>query len=132
MPANTMAMAGAYRTCFASRRRACASWRPDQATPPAYFSIDNGNTVLGTWNNHVAREISATGTRDSVSGGGPGPFGNDAFNDFSNPGVLNQITNTDLTLMHVLGWDAAQPLNVVIKGEMYFVASGSAVGRTIS
>jgi hypothetical protein len=58
------------------------------------------------------------------SGGGPGPFGYDAFNDFSNVGALNQITNTDLALMHVLGWEAAQPANVVIKGEMYFVDSG--------
>jgi hypothetical protein len=97
---------------------------PGPGHTTGYFSIDNGNTVLGTWNNHVARGDLADWDQGFGSGGGPGPFGNDAFNDFSNPGVLNQITNTDLTLMHVLGWEAAQPLNVVIKGEMYFVDSG--------
>jgi hypothetical protein len=97
---------------------------PGPGHTTGYFSIDNGNTVLGTWNNHVARGDLADWDQGFGSGGGPGPFGNDAFNNFSNPGVLNQITNTDLTLMHVLGWEAAQPLNVVINGEMYFVDSG--------
>jgi hypothetical protein len=97
---------------------------PGPGHTTGYFSIDNGNTVLGTWNNHVARGDLGDWDQGFGSGGGPGPFGNDAFNDFSNPGVLNQITNTDLTLMHVLGWEAAQPLNVVIKGEMYFVDAG--------
>jgi hypothetical protein len=58
------------------------------------------------------------------SGGGPGPFGNDAYNDFSNSGVLNQVTNTDLTLMHVLGWEANEPQNFIINGEMYFIDNG--------
>jgi hypothetical protein len=97
---------------------------PGPGHTTGYFSIDNGNTVLGTWNNHAARGDLGDWDQGFGSGGGPGPFGNDAFNDFSNPGVLNQLTNTDLTLMHVLGWQAAQPLNVVIKGEMYFVDSG--------
>jgi hypothetical protein len=97
---------------------------PGPGHTTGYFSIDNGNTVLGTWNNHAARGDLGDWDQGFGSGGGPGPFGNDAFNDFSNPGVLNQITNTDLTLMHVLGWEAAQPANVVIRGEMYFVDSG--------
>jgi hypothetical protein len=69
---------------------------PGPGHTTGYFSIDNGNTVLGTWNNHVARGDLGDWDQGFGSGGGPGPFGNDAFNDFSNPSVLNQITNTDL------------------------------------
>ena len=94
---------------------------PGPGHTTAYFSIDNGNTDLGTWNNHVARGDLADWDQAFGSGGGPGPNGNDAFNDFSNYGVLNQITNTDLTLMHVSGWQASQPLNVVINGETYLI-----------
>jgi hypothetical protein len=86
-----------------------------------YFSIDNGTTPLGTWNNHFLRGDFTDWDLGTGSGGGPGPQGSDAFNDFSNAGVLNQITNTDLTLMHMLGWEASQPPNIVINGEMYFI-----------
>jgi hypothetical protein len=97
---------------------------PGPALSTGYFSIDNGNTALGSWNNHAARGDLADWDLGSGNGGGPGPFGADAFNDFSAGGVLNQLTNTDLTLLHVMGWEAAQPLNVVFNGEMYFVDNG--------
>jgi hypothetical protein len=91
-----------------------------------YFSIDNGNTVLGTWNNFTSTGDLGDWNKNGNEhgGGGPGPSGSDSFDDFSNSGVLNQVTNTDLTLMHVLGWEASQPLNFVMNGEMYFVDSG--------
>jgi hypothetical protein len=98
---------------------------PGPGHSTAYFSIDNGTTVLGTWNNHAGSDF---GDWDSLGhqagGGGTGPSGNDAFNDFSNSGVLNQITNTDLTLMHILGWTPSEPDNFVLKGEMYYVQAG--------
>jgi hypothetical protein len=96
---------------------------PGPGHTTGYFSIDNGLTNLGSWNNHVARGDLGDWDLGFGSGGGPGPDGNDAFNDFSNPGVLNQITQNDLTLMQVLGWNPSQPDNFVINGEVYFVAS---------
>jgi hypothetical protein len=98
---------------------------PGPGHSTAYFSIDNGTTVLGVWNNHAGSDFgdwNANGNQ--AGGGGTGPSGNDSFNDFSDPGVLNQITNTDLTLMHVLGWTPSEPENFVLKGEMYYVQSG--------
>jgi hypothetical protein len=91
-----------------------------------YFSIDNGNTVLGTWNNFTSTGDLGDWNKNGneFGGGGPGPSGNDSFNDYSNTGVLNQVTNTDLTLMHELGWEASQPLNFVMNGEMYYVGPG--------
>jgi hypothetical protein len=98
---------------------------PGPGHSTAYFSIDNGATVLGVWNNHAGSDF---GDWDSIGsqagGGGTGPSGNDSFNDFSNSGVLNQITNTDLTLMHILGWTPSEPENFVLKGELYYVPSG--------
>ncbi len=96
---------------------------PGPGHTTGYFSLDNGLTNLGSWNNHVARGDLGDWDLGFGSGGGPGPDGNDAFNDFSNPGVLNQITRNDLTLMQVLGWNPSQPDNFVINGEVYFVAS---------
>jgi len=97
---------------------------PGPAHSTGYFSIDDGQTSLGTWNNHLFRGDLADWDQGTGSGGGPGPYGWDAFNNLSDADALNQLTNTDLTLMHVLGWEAAQPQNFVINGEMYFVDVG--------
>jgi len=90
----------------------------------AYFSIDNGQTNLGTWNNHPFRGDLGDWDQGTGSGGGPGPGGADAFNNLSDWGILNQFTNVDLTLMHILGWEASQPQNFVLNGEMYYVGPG--------
>ena len=109
-------------------RFSSAGMRSDSPGPghsTAYFSIDNGHTVLGVWNNHAGSDFgdwNANGNQ--AGGGGTGPAGNDSFNDFSNSGVLNQITNADLTLMHILGWTPSEPDNFVLKGEMYYVPTG--------
>jgi len=68
----------------------------------AYFSIDNGNTILGSWNNQISNGDLADWYPQ-----GPAPGGNDAFNDYSSPGVINVISGSDLTLMSALGWTTA-------------------------
>lgn len=89
-----------------------------------YFSIDDGATSLGSWNNHIAKGDLGDWDSGYGYGGGPGPSGNDSFNNESDYGVINGITQTDLTLMHVLGWDPSLPDNFVINGEIYYVAAG--------
>lgn len=65
------------------------------ASKPGYFSVDGGTTNLGGFN--------------TVSGGDAGDWGsamgNDSFNAFSNSGVINGISSTDLTLLDTIGWD---------------------------
>src|SRR6516162_1042765 len=65
----------------------------------AYFSIDNGTTNLGTWNNQ-----SSNGDLADWYPQGPASGGNDAFNDYINPGVLSVLSSSDITLMEALGW----------------------------
>jgi hypothetical protein len=65
----------------------------------AYFSIDDGATNLGTWNN-IPR-LGDTGDWDAPNG----PTADDAFNDDSNSSVINALSSTDVTLMNVLGYD---------------------------
>jgi hypothetical protein len=67
---------------------------------PSYFSIDGGNTNLNNFNNYT------TGNQGDLGDWAPSA-GNDAYDDNSNPGVINEVTPTDLTLMNVLGWDEA-------------------------
>ena len=68
----------------------------------AYFSINNGNTNLGSWNNDLSN-----GDLADWYPSGPAPGGNDAFNDYSNPGVINAFSSNDITLMEALGWTVA-------------------------
>ena len=63
----------------------------------ANFSIDGGNTSLGTWNN-----VTNNGDLGDWAGGT-----NDAFNAATGPGVINTMSTNDVTLMNVLGWDVA-------------------------
>jgi hypothetical protein len=64
---------------------------------PGYFSIDGGNTDLGAFN--------------TASGFDPGDWAssvkNDAFDAFLTSGVVNSVSNADLTELDVLGWDPA-------------------------
>ena len=64
---------------------------------PSYFSIDAGATNLDNWNNFQ------TGNGGDLGDWAPSA-GNDAYNDNSNPGVINAVTSTDITLMNALGW----------------------------
>ena len=65
----------------------------------AYFSIDNGTTNLGTWNNQTSN-----GDLGDWYPSGPAPGGDDSFNDYSDPGVINVVSADDVTLMAALGW----------------------------
>ena len=67
----------------------------------AYFSIDEGATNLGTWNN-LPRE-GDTGDWAAPNG----PTADDAFNGDSSDGVINVLSANDVTLMNVLGYDLA-------------------------
>src|SRR5215469_2415422 len=62
-----------------------------------YASADNGQTSLDAFN--------------TIQGGDLGDWassaGNDAFNAFSNPGVITTVTQSDLTTLNLLGWDPA-------------------------
>ncbi|HXK01449.1 MAG TPA: NF038122 family metalloprotease, partial [Verrucomicrobiae bacterium] len=62
------------------------------------FSVDNGNTLLKAFNT-----VSGGDTRDWQSGT------NDSYNAFSNSGVKNDISATDIRVMDVLGYDLAVP-----------------------
>ena len=65
----------------------------------AYFSINNGATNLGSWNNQVSN-----GDLADWYPSGPAPGGNDAYNDYSSPGAINVVSANDITLMEALGW----------------------------
>jgi hypothetical protein len=66
------------------------------AGPGQNFSIDNGTTLLKLYNNAQANNLD---TRDWA------PASNDSFNQFSNPGVTNGISDVDLREMDVIGYD---------------------------
>ena len=65
----------------------------------AYFSLDNGTTNLGSWNNQPSN-----GDLGDWYPQGPAPGGNDAFNDDSSPGVINVVSSSDIALMQAIGW----------------------------
>ena len=70
----------------------------------AYFSIDNGATNLGSWNNNANNGDLADWYGNNIPNGG-----DDAFDDYSSPGVLNAFSSSDVTLMEALGWTVVEP-----------------------
>jgi hypothetical protein len=68
--------------------------------PGNNFSIDSGGTLLKLWNNPLANGLDS---RDWA------PGSNDSFNQFSNSGVVNPVTDVDLRLMDVIGYDRIIP-----------------------
>jgi hypothetical protein len=60
------------------------------------FSIDNGTTLLKRENNYCSNGLD-------VDDWAPGT--NDAFNQFSNSGVVNGVSEVDLRQIDVLGYD---------------------------
>ena len=73
----------------------------------AYFSINNGSTNLGSWNNQISNGDLGDWYGNNIPNGG-----NDAFNDYSSSGVLNALSSTDLTLMQSIGWTVAPTATV--------------------
>lgn len=61
-----------------------------------FLSIDNGTTLLKQENNYCANGLD-------VDDWAPGT--NDSFNQFSNPGVVNSVSEVDLRNMDVIGYD---------------------------
>jgi hypothetical protein len=76
---------------------ASAGTRDFSASTPGYLSADGGASSLGTFN--------------TVSGGDAGDWassmGNDAFDAFSNSGVVNPVTANDINAMDLIGWNLA-------------------------
>ena len=68
----------------------------------AYFSINNGATDLGTWNNNPRN-----GDLGDWYGNHIPHHGDDAFDDYSSSGVVNVLSHSDLTLMRAIGWTTA-------------------------
>jgi hypothetical protein len=64
------------------------------------FSFDNGTSLLKLFNNAAANGLD---TRDWA------PGTDDAFNQFSNSGVVNGVSTADLQFMDVLGYDRIVP-----------------------
>ena len=69
----------------------------------AYFSIDNGVTDLGTWNNNASNGDLG----DWYGSPYPSSGAHDAFNDFDSAGVVNAFSTTDITLLQAIGWTLA-------------------------
>ncbi len=97
--------------------RQLASGAPDST---GYFSIDNGAHKLGIWNNDAnAGDLGDWNTDPTYQG--PGPHGEDSFDNAGDNGVYQPLTQTDLTLMQILGWDPLAPQNIVINGETFYI-----------
>ena len=88
----------------------------------AYFSINNGSTNLGTWNNDPNN-----GDFGDWYPQGPASGGHDAFNDYSSPGVINAMSANDVTLMEALGWSTQVNGIVVASAAAEAVQGGPAV-----
>jgi hypothetical protein len=91
-----------------------------------FFSIDNGVTLLKEFNNSAANHLD---TRDWEKGT------NDAFNQFSNSGVVNAVTAVDLQLMDVIGYGRVNPIGSLIEtvGHISFLRAhelGSGFGKS--
>jgi hypothetical protein len=81
-------------------------WEVRDFSRGGYFSIDGGITNLGDFN--------------SLSSGDAGDWapnvGSDSFLNVSLPGVIDNVTANDLTLMDILGYDRAPVYHIPIAG----------------
>jgi hypothetical protein len=84
-----------------------------RAGPGENFSIDNGATLLKLFNDSTANGLDS---RDWA------PGTNDAFNQFSDSGVVNPVSAVDLQLIDVIGYDSITPFAGAVPGVVY--ASG--------
>ena len=80
-----------------------------------FFSIDNGTTLLKGFNG-----VAGGDTRDWASGT------NDSFNAFSGPGVQNDLTNVDLRVIDVLGYDRIRAIVIPEPGSLALLGLGLA------
>jgi hypothetical protein len=71
--------------------------RDFSGTTPGYFSIDGGATNLNNFNTNPSGDF----------GDWASSAGNDAWRAFSDSGVINAVTETDLRFLDVIGFDLA-------------------------
>jgi PEP-CTERM motif len=72
------------------------------------FSINNGTTLLKVWNNAFQYGLDTRDWAPAPSPGQPNQGGDgspDSFNQYSSSGVVNNVTNVDLRLIDVIGYD---------------------------
>jgi hypothetical protein len=79
------------------------------------FSIDNGTTLLKLWNDPTTNGLDS---RDWA------PGTNDAFNQFSDSGVVNPVSALDLQLMDVIGYDLGVPAAAAAAAAPVFRVAG--------
>ena len=82
-----------------------------KAGSTAYFSINNGEKDLGSWNNDPNNGDLADWYGNDIPNGG-----DDAFDDYSPTGVVNIVSQSDITFMEALGWIGPQPSWTEIDG----------------
>ena len=85
-----------------------------------YFSVDNGVTNLDNFNTNPNGDY----------GDWAGSAGNDAFLAFSQSGVGDAISATDLKLMDVLGWDTVLSSPPVVTAQNVIVGAGQSVAAS--
>jgi hypothetical protein len=93
--------------------------------PGNSFSIDNGNTLLKLFNDPTANNLDS---RDWA------PGTNDAFNQFSDSGVVNPVSAVDLRLMDVIGYAGDESVGSIVEtvGRVTFLRAhevGSGYGK---
>src|SRR5262249_42764174 len=71
--------------------------RDFSGTAPGYFSIDGGATNLNNFNTNPSGDF----------GDWASSAGNDSWRAFSDSGVINAVTETDLRFLDVIGFDLA-------------------------
>jgi hypothetical protein len=82
------------------------------------FSIDNGTTLLKAFNNAQSNGLDS---RDWA------PGTNDAFNQFSNSGVVNPVSVVDLRELDVIGYDRVSQVMVPEPATLATALSGIAL-----
>jgi hypothetical protein len=82
-----------------------------------FFSIDNGTTLLKQTNNFCSNGLDVVDWA---------PGSNDAFNQFSNSGVVNGVSVVDLRFMDVLGYNRVLATTVPEPSTLALLASGFA------
>ena len=85
---------------FGTGRAQCCRRRFGQRR---YFSVDNGVTNLGTWNNNPNN-----GDLGDWYGSPYPAGGKDAANDYAAPGIINVFSASDITDMQAIGWTVAR------------------------
>jgi hypothetical protein len=98
----------------------------------AFFSIDQGNTLLKAFNNDT---VNGLDSRDWLSNTPPPNPPADAYNQFSFSGVDNGFSAVDLREMNVLGYDlpsaavVPEPSTLAIAGLTAILGLGSCILR---